>query len=70
MLQFIGICIAAIVTARTSKLPEAARSGRTLDPFLVDRLLGWSLERVDDLHFWIVETGGEPVGGDQRIVGG
>ncbi len=25
---------------------------------------------VDDFDFWIVETGGEPIGGDQRIVGG
>ena len=25
---------------------------------------------VDDLDFGIVETGGEPVGGDKRIVGG
>src|SRR6202022_4863243 len=26
--------------------------------------------RVDDFDFWIVETGGEPVAGDKRIVGG
>src|ERR1700737_4169868 len=28
------------------------------------------LGRVDDFDFWIVETGGEPVAGDKRIVGG
>src|SRR6202035_4951276 len=31
---------------------------------------GHLVGRVDDFDFWVIETGGEPVGGDQRVVGG
>src|SRR5712671_3191902 len=31
---------------------------------------GHLVGRVDDFDLWVVETGGEPIGGNKRIVGG
>ncbi len=52
---------------------EKHRAGNVRGEIIIGRQrqhAGHLVGRVDDFDFWVVEMGGEPVGRDQRIVGG